>query len=75
MAIRADPQEYFRTKAQAEVTAPPQQPLPVQLEYMSPSLQLPELNTTAIIVIGIVAIVGLIGLFALLGSNNKKCER
>lgn len=74
MSIRQRPEDYFRTKAQAEVTTPPEQPLPVQLQYTPPSLQLPEINTTGLIVIGIVAIVGLIGLFALLGSN-KKCER
>jgi len=74
VSIRDTPEHYFQTKARTEVTSPPEQPLPVQLQYTPPSLQLPEINTTGLIVIGIVAIVGLIGLFALLGSN-KKCER
>jgi Ni/Fe-hydrogenase subunit HybB-like protein len=74
VSIRDTAEHYFQTKTRAEVTAPPQQPLPVQFQYTPPTLQLPEINTTGLIIIGIVAIVGLIGLFALLGSN-KKCER
>lgn len=71
MATRATPTEYFRTKMQSQVSTPPEQPLPVTVETVMPTLELPELNTTALVVLGIVAIVGLVGLFAVLGSSGK----
>jgi hypothetical protein len=71
LAIRDTPEHYFQTRTRAEVTAPPQQPLPVQQYTQSqPIFQLPEINTTGLIVIGIVAVVGLLGLYALLSSKK-----
>ncbi len=69
MAQRASPQEYWRAKMQTQVTAPPNQPLPVTAQ--TGTLVLPELNSSAILLLGIVSIVGLIGLFALLGTRCK----
>ena len=72
MAQRASPSEYWRAKMQTQVTAPPNQPLPVTAE--TGTLVLPELNSSALLLIGIISLVGLIGLFALLGTAGKcKC--
>ena len=59
---------------QTQVSAPPNQPLPVQMEIPPAALLFPELNSSALFILGIVAVVGLVGLFALLGSSGKcKC--
>ena len=71
MATRQTPAEYFHTEvntlerpAQAPYSYPP-----------SPVMRMPEINSTGIIIVGLVAVVGLVGLFAVLAFNgNRKCN-
>jgi hypothetical protein len=75
MAQRATPSQYFQAKMRTEVTAPPQQPLPVQqAEALPPTIQFPEINNTAIFVLGIVGLFGFFALIAYLASD-RKCSR
>ena len=59
---------------QTQVSAPADQPVPVTMAYPPVTAVLPELNGSAMFIIGVIAIVGLIGLFAVIGSSGKcKC--
>lgn len=68
MAQRSTPAEYFSRSVRVQTQEP------LKVEYAPAAIQLPELNSSAILVLGIlgiVAVAGLIGLFAVIASNQK----
>ena len=73
MAQRASPAEYWRGKMQTSTQVAAPLPMPVTMEIPPATLQLPELNGSAIFILGLVAVVGLLGIFALLASGRCKC--
>jgi hypothetical protein len=56
---------------QTQVSAPVDQPLPVQMSTGT-AFTIPDIGSNGVVILGLVAIVGLLGLFALLGTN--KCR-
>lgn len=77
LAQRSTPEEYWRSKMQVvpvAATATDTTNTTMLPMYYPQPVPTSASNTTALVLLGVVAIVGLVGLFAVLGSSGRcKC--